>query len=91
MPRYDRLKELLSDESYPHRFTFKFVGKNTPLFDTGLKFFEAECPRLRRQAARPSKGDKHLAMTYVLEALDPDEIIGVYRKIEQIPDILLML
>ncbi len=91
MPQYARLRELLENESFPHSFTFKFVGNQTPAFEGGLGTLEAGFPSLKQAARRPSDQGRHLAMTYVLVANKPEEIVEVYRKIAEIPDLILVL
>ena len=91
MPRYARIRELLAHEDFPHSFTFKFVGKSTAVFEAGLIAFEAQFPSLLKQARKPSSKGNHVAMTYLLRADSPDEIIEVYRQVAILPDILIVL
>jgi putative lipoic acid-binding regulatory protein len=89
---YSRLKELLeTQESFPLEFTYKFIGKNTPAFATGVGQFEKAYPKLKLQSSRMSKGDAHVALTYVITAGDADQIIQVFEAISRIPDLHVIL
>ena len=91
MERYAKLKELLTKETYPHAFPFKFIGKNTPLFQEGVRDFHTSHPMLTLQSERKSRNENHLSVTYVLEAKSPDMILQIYQKIAKLPDLLLIL
>ncbi|MEO5971243.1 MAG: DUF493 family protein [Bdellovibrionia bacterium] len=89
--RYDKLKELLAKETYPHSFPFKFIGKNTPLFLQGVHNFELKHLQLVLQSKKESKNQNHLSYTYFLEAKSLDSIIAIFQEIEKIPDLLIIL
>lgn len=91
MPDFDKLQELLEKETFPHDFTFKFVGKNTPQFEEGARQLERKYPSLIAGTKRQSTNGKHLSLTYVLKANAPDEIIQVFKAIHQVPDVLIIL
>ena len=92
MRDYEQLKKLLEDqETFPHRFIVKFIGKNGPRFATGIDVFEKRYPKLTLQSARTSAGDGHLAMTYALQADNADEIIEVLKAVAVIDDVLVIL
>lgn len=91
MSQYDRLRELLEKETFPHLFRFKFVGKNTDAFKEGLQKVIDQYPRLQFDSERPSKGNRHIAFGYKLAASSPDEIIHVLDSISKIPDLVIML
>jgi putative lipoic acid-binding regulatory protein len=91
MSQYDRLRELLLNESFPHLFRFKFVGKNTTVFKSGVQELLNQFPRLQYESERPSKGNRHVAFGYTLAALSADEIIQVLDAISKIPDLVIML
>ena len=89
--RYDKLKELLAKETYPHSFPFKFIGKNTPLFLQGIRSLELKHPELIFHSQKESKNQNHLSCTYLLEAKSLDGIIIIFQEIEIIPDVLVVL
>jgi len=91
MERYAKLRELLTKETYPHVFSFKFIGKNTPLFQEGIHDFHTTYPILTLQSERKSRNENHLSVTYVLHAESADMILTIYQRIEQLPDLLLIL
>jgi putative lipoic acid-binding regulatory protein len=89
---YDRLKALFEkQEVFPHDFTVKFIGRNTPLFLGGVRDFESDFPSLRKQAERLSSGQANLALTYLFSAKNADEIIAVLKRASQIPDVQVVL
>lgn len=88
---YNKLHALLDQEAYPHRFTHKFIGRNTARFTTGVQQLEARFPKLKLQTARTSKGEAHLALTYELVADSAAEIIEVLEATGQLEDLHLVL
>jgi hypothetical protein len=88
---FDKLRELLEKEQYPLDYTFKFIGKNTQRFASGLHALEGTFSKLSLQGSRESSGAQHLAVTYVLKALDAEEIISVLNRVTQVEDLLVIL
>jgi putative lipoic acid-binding regulatory protein len=89
---YAKIKELLeTQESFPLRFTYKFIGKNSEAFTRAVKRLEHAFPTLKHELSRESSGGKHLSKTYVLTAKDAEAIIEIYRAIELIEDVLVVL
>jgi len=89
---YTVLKELLEDtESFPTRYLYKFIGRNTEAFVSGVKTLEKDHPALQHQTTRESANAQHLAKTYAFEAPDAESIIAIYRHIEGLADLLLLL
>ena len=91
MPQYQRLRELLANETFPHVFPFKFVGKLSDPFEAGVRALETQFPRLVLQSRRQSKNQKHLSLTYTLEAESAEVIIEILRAIAAISDVLFIL
>jgi hypothetical protein len=89
---YARLKELLqSQETFPHLFTYKFIGRNSPGFAAAVAGFEKNFPALKLEASRLSKGDGHVALTYKHTAGSAEEIVFVFEAIARLPDLLVIL
>lgn len=93
MPKdYSKLKQLLEEqESFPLQFTHKFIGKNSPRFVQGVERLEKQWPALKLQSSRTSKGDAHVALTYVVEVKSADEVIVLLEATGRIEDILVIL
>ena len=91
MPQYQRLRELLGNETFPHHFPFKFVGKQSAAFEAGVRALETQFPGLVLQTRRQSANQKHLSVTYTLEAESAEIIIEILRAIAVIPDVLIIL
>lgn len=91
LSRYDKLKELLAKETYPHTFPFKFIGKKTPLFLTGVQNLELRHPDLTLHSQRETKSQNHISYTYLFEAQSLDDIVAVFQEIEKLPELLLIL
>lgn len=89
---YTRLKLLLEkQESFPLDFVFKFIGRNSSAFQEGVKALQSEHPLLRLQSRRESEGGAHLAMTFQFTANESNEILCIYSRIAEIPDVLVVL
>ncbi len=89
---YTRLRELLENESYPHRYTHKFIGRKTEAFAASVAVFEQRFPRAARTGERESGGGAaYLAYTYELLADSPDEIIELVRATAEIADLKMIL
>jgi hypothetical protein len=87
---YSKLRHLLEDqERFPLQFTHKFIGKNSPEFIASVALFEKRFPKLTRQLERQSGAGGHLALTYVLLADGPDEVIELLQATEQIQEFAL--
>lgn len=91
MRDYEALKTLLEKETYPHPFTFKFIGKKSILFEAGMKKVCGQFPELRLKGQLVSQNKNHVSYTYILQAKTAQEIIQVYQAIEGLPDLALML
>lgn len=89
---YSKLKALLeAQETFPHRYVHKFIGRNSPRFAQSVEAFQARFPKLELQHARLSKGEAHLALTFHLVAESADEIIAVLEATADIEDLHLVL
>lgn len=91
MKDYTQLRALLEKEPYPHRFLFKFVGKNTDAFELGTRNLEALFPDLVMVTLRLSQNENHASYTYSLEAESAEQIIEIYQVIEEIKDLEILL
>ena len=88
---YARLQALLEEqETFPLEFTYKFIGNDTPAFAASIAAFERSHSTLRPAGTRRN-GAKHVAMTYQFTAPSAAVIIEIYRAIEKIEDIIIVL
>jgi len=81
----------LKNESYPQTFRFKFVGKNTGTFETGTKDLEALFPEMVMENLRYSKNESYVSYTYCLDVTSADEVLGVYKAIQNLSDLEVIL
>lgn len=89
---YTKIKELLeAQEKFPLRFTYKFIGHNSAEFAQAVARLERSFPSLRHELTRESSHGKHLSKTFVLEAPDAEAIVEIYRAIELLEDVLIVL
>jgi putative lipoic acid-binding regulatory protein len=89
---YTKLRKLLEDtEKFPHEFVHKFIGKNTPEFATGVSELERKFPGMKLSNSRMSRGDGHVALTYVYLASTPDDVVALFKATESVPDVLVVL
>ena len=91
MSNYDKLRELLNREKFPHVFIFKFIGKNSAQFDFGVQSLEKKFPRLQKQSRRTTANQQFVSLSYVLTADTKEEIIEVYQFIALIEEIVVVL
>ncbi len=89
---YAKLKELLEEqEKFPLDFTFKFVGRHTPAFAQSVGSLQKKFPGLKETHSRESSGGKHVAKTFSFNAPDADSILDVFKAIEKLEDVLVVL
>lgn len=89
---YAKIQELLKgQEKFPLRFTYKFIGRNTDAFNEAVAKLEHAFPSLKHEHTRESSGGKHLSKTFVFDAADAEAIIEIYRAIEVLEDVLVVL
>jgi putative lipoic acid-binding regulatory protein len=89
---YSKLKELLEDqEEFPIYFVYKFIGRNTTVFATAVEGLLKQFPSLKHEMTRKTANDQHIAMTYGYDATSADAVIEVFRHIEKIDDLILIL
>ena len=81
----------LKEETYPQTFRFKFVGKNTSLFETGTRDLEGLFPELVMENLRYSKNESYASYTYCLEVSCADEVLAVYKAIQRLSDLEVIL
>lgn len=105
MSNYDKLRELLGEETYPHRYLHKFIGLNTDLFRDEVERFEKLFPRAKKVSERESKGGganavasgqppdapSYVAFTYEFVANSPEEIIQLLEATSHLKDLRVML
>jgi putative lipoic acid-binding regulatory protein len=89
---YAKLKALLEElESFPHDYTLKVIGDNTPAFAQGAAELERRNSALRLHGRRESGKASHVALTYVFRARSADEIVELLMAAEAIPDVRVIL
>ncbi len=90
--QYDKLRGLLeSQETFPFDYTHKFIGRNTPSFFQSVAALEAQFPKARRVTERRSADDKHVSLTYLLNADNADEIIALLQATSLLNDLRVIL
>lgn len=91
MQDYENLKLILEKEIYPHSFSFKFIGKNSAPFQQGVDKLLNQFPKLVMRTQRLSQNQNHVSYTYSLQAQSAEAIIEVFRVIEKLPDLEIIL
>lgn len=93
MQDYEKLRELLEEEEYPHLYVHKFIGLNTEAFREAVIELELRFPDAKQISARESAGAaaSYLAYTYELEANSADEIIELLQETATLPDVKILL
>ena len=90
-PDFTNLRELLKNESYPHRYVHKFIGLATPAFSESLSILEADFPTAQRVGERKSGGDRFIAYTYELHAESPEDIVRLLEATHLLADLKMIL
>jgi hypothetical protein len=89
---FEKFRQLLIDTYFfPANYTHKFIGKNSPLFETGVIEFEAKFVGLKRTSEKLSASSNHLALTYVYVAGSAEDIIDLAKATHLIPDLIYIL
>lgn len=90
----ERLRELLSNEKYPHTHIHKIIGDKTDAFLSGIEEFEDAHPDITRVGEREKdngRGGAYIALTYEFVATSADEIIELYEATMALPDLKIIL
>ncbi len=93
---YTHLRALLSNETFPHRYAHKFIGRNTEAFAESVTALEAAFPGAQRVAERRSQGQDpdgphYIAYTYELVADEVEEIIFLLEATAMVKDLKMIL
>lgn len=89
---YARIRALLeAQETFPFDYTHKFIGRNTPAFQVSVAALEQKFPKARRVSERLSGDRVHIALTYVLSADHPDEVIALLQATMLVEDLKIVL
>lgn len=91
---YDKLRDLLAAESYPHRYIHKIIGLKSAVFMAEVLRLERLFPKARRVGERESDGSgsqSYLAFTYEFQADNADEIIELLKATTTLKDLKVML
>lgn len=92
MKDYSKLKTLLEvEETFPLDFVFKFVGRNSPAFAQSSHGLKTSFPALQETHSRESSGGKHVAKTFSFVAPDAESIVAIFKAIEKLEDVLVVL
>ena len=91
MRDYQNLKVLLEKEAFPHDFLFKFIGKNSDAFEEGTRQLERDFPDLIMETLKLSQNQNHVSYSYSFQAETAEQIIEIYRAIEKLPDLEILL
>jgi putative lipoic acid-binding regulatory protein len=89
---YAKLRALLEEqETFPYEYTHKFIGKNTKAFAVSVTALEQKFPKARRVSERHSGDQAHVALTYVLLADTPDDVIALLQATMLLDDLKIVL
>lgn len=91
---YDKLRDLLSAESYPHRYIHKIIGLKSAVFMSEVLRLEKLFPKARRVGERESNGSgsaAYLAFTFEFSADNADEIIELLKATATLKDLKVIL
>ncbi len=92
MRDYSRIKALLLEQdTFPLDFTFKFIGYNSPKFADGVSQLEKAFPTLKAAGRKETTGGLNVSLTYQFVAPSADAIIEVFRALEKVEDIRIVL
>jgi putative lipoic acid-binding regulatory protein len=88
-----KLKTLLENETYPHRYMHKFIGAKTSDFLAGVESLTRAFPSAKVSTREtPGKGGQvYVAYTFEFEADSADEIIRLIRATHSIKDLKVVL
>lgn len=78
--KYAKLRDLLANETFPHRYIHKLIGLNSDVFKASVAALLAKFPNAREASRRESRGaggHAYLAITIELNAACIDEIIDL--------------
>ena len=85
---YNGLKEILKNkESWPGNYMFKFI---VPASNKNMAKVESLFNSDARIYRKESKNAKYLSITVEDTMVDPEHVISIYKKAEQIPDIIIL-
>ena len=79
---------------FPCQFPIKAMGKNSPDFDSIVVAIVRQHVADISEGAvktRPSKGDKYLAVTVMIEATSKQQLDAIYQGLTDCPDVLMGL
>lgn len=90
--KYTNLRALLENETYPHFYTHKFIGRHTPIFLEAVETFKAKFAylTLSTQFRLSTKGD-YISFTITFMAATAEDIITVIEATSQLPDLKIIL
>ncbi len=89
---FEKFRQLLTDTYlFPATYTHKFIGKNSPMFEEGVREFEAKFVGLKRTSEKLSASSGHLALTYEFLAGSAEDIIDLAKASHLIPDLIYIL
>jgi putative lipoic acid-binding regulatory protein len=97
--KYAKLKDLLdhpdAEQKFPFEFSYKFIGANTDAFRAGVvaweKNWERTHPTFKRVSERESTNGNHLALTFTFLAPNSDAVVEIFRSIENLPEVKVVL
>lgn len=93
---YEKIRQLLSEQPFPHRYIHKFIGLRTPEFLMTVEALEKAYPKAKRVTERETSGKSHggipyVALTYELLADSADEIVALLQSTALVSDLKIIL
>ena len=92
--KYNKLRALLAEQSFPHLYIHKFIGQRTDAFLASMDRLEEKFPKVKRISTRESAGQTkpvYLACTYELLATNVEEIIDLLKATALMSDLRVIL
>lgn len=92
---YTKLRELLANETYPHRYIHKFIGLKSDVFVQAVLLLEKKHPNAKRVSERESVSSSgqqlYIAYTFEFLAQTPEDVIALMQATTQLPDLKIIL
>lgn len=90
-PRWEKLTELLKNETFPLPYTFKLIGRNTAEFQEACLRLMNQFPGLSQTGARQTSSAQSVSFSFNFTAQNAEEIIRIYQAAQLAPGLLMLL
>ncbi len=89
--RWEKLTELLKNETFPLAYTFKLIGRNTAAFQEACLRLMNQFPGLSQSGTRATSSAQSVSFSFAYTAQNADEIVAIYQAAQPMPDLLILL